>query len=499
MKKQFRLKLFAAIWLFLAPQPGKGFALLGPYADWMQQTNGFRFAGDIGGPMDLGEEYRWNVPLLTYGFDQSFLDYFGSNGVAAVEQAFQILNDLPPASSLNLEDYSTNLPRGNFLAEVEQVLDLKTATLRALVEQLGLAQPTRNIFVLRQWDPIFERLPSNYQWPEGIIPTNVLQRNFDPELLVPSRTVNDSTFGGDATWWPPAQGQYFDIEEYIINPLQIYYSAVADQNLFYGKYFDGLSADDAGGLRYLLHTNNVNQESLLPDVRGTAGGTNFVNAAQRPGVNKINFIRQSFDASSQQWSPVTNQYTDTYWTNGQVVQQSLERVVTRPDFLFCTGDTGAGYSASLSVLRSGTSNWQNNGGLGELGPGVIRPPVRFVFNKFGPAIATDEYLQEAYFYNSGQSRWASFDETTNSPIVYPIEGFFETNQWTVRFRMYSPDYTFEWHPAIPVQGKALLQTSTNLAAWLTLSSVTNVGAVTEWFHWKAQSTQVQRYFRVIPE
>ena len=43
--------------------------------------------------MVLGEEYRWNVPVLTYAFDQSFLDYFGSNGVAAVEKAFQIPMD----------------------------------------------------------------------------------------------------------------------------------------------------------------------------------------------------------------------------------------------------------------------------------------------------------------------------------------------------------------------------------------------------------------------
>src|SRR5213592_4037677 len=49
-----------------------GFALLGPYADWMQLTNGYRFPNDIGGPMDINEEYRWNAPVLTYAFDQSF-------------------------------------------------------------------------------------------------------------------------------------------------------------------------------------------------------------------------------------------------------------------------------------------------------------------------------------------------------------------------------------------------------------------------------------------
>ncbi len=61
------------------------FSLLGPYADWMDQTLAYKQPGDIGGPMDINEEYRWNVPVVTYAFDQSFLDYFGSNGAAAVE------------------------------------------------------------------------------------------------------------------------------------------------------------------------------------------------------------------------------------------------------------------------------------------------------------------------------------------------------------------------------------------------------------------------------
>ena len=58
----------------------QAFSLLGPYADWMQQTNNFREPGDIGGPMDITEGYRWNVPVVTYGFDKSFVDFFGRCG-----------------------------------------------------------------------------------------------------------------------------------------------------------------------------------------------------------------------------------------------------------------------------------------------------------------------------------------------------------------------------------------------------------------------------------
>ena len=61
----------------------RAFSLIGPYASWMDEAKSFRQQGlDIGGPMNLDEGYRWNVPVLTYGFDASFLEYFGSNGAA---------------------------------------------------------------------------------------------------------------------------------------------------------------------------------------------------------------------------------------------------------------------------------------------------------------------------------------------------------------------------------------------------------------------------------
>src|SRR5947209_12131779 len=98
-----------AVSLFIANE-AKSFSLLGPYAGWMTPGLGYRQSGDIGGPMALGEEYRWNVPIVTYGFDKSFLDYFGSNGVAAAEQAVQLLNALPPASTIDLNNYPFATP-----------------------------------------------------------------------------------------------------------------------------------------------------------------------------------------------------------------------------------------------------------------------------------------------------------------------------------------------------------------------------------------------------
>src|SRR5947207_11854614 len=45
----------------------RAFSLLGPYASWMDEAKSFRQPGlDIGGPMNLDEGYRWNVPVVTY-------------------------------------------------------------------------------------------------------------------------------------------------------------------------------------------------------------------------------------------------------------------------------------------------------------------------------------------------------------------------------------------------------------------------------------------------
>ena len=84
--------------LALGTQPAAGFSLLGPLANspdtWQIPDIGYGLAEDIGAPKNLGEEYRWNTPVIYYAFDQSFLDYFGSNGVWAVEQAIAVLNGL---------------------------------------------------------------------------------------------------------------------------------------------------------------------------------------------------------------------------------------------------------------------------------------------------------------------------------------------------------------------------------------------------------------------
>ena len=96
------------------------FALLGPI-DPLFMTAGIGYNPlntDLGGPMNLGEGYRWNVQTIYYGFDPSFTRYFGAKGSNAVVQALNVLNNLGPMSKLssNLNEFPDDTRRINFRA-----------------------------------------------------------------------------------------------------------------------------------------------------------------------------------------------------------------------------------------------------------------------------------------------------------------------------------------------------------------------------------------------
>ena len=58
-----------------------------------QQGVDFNYTDDLGGPKDLKRFFRWNIPMLTYAFDASFMQYFGLEGRDAVKEAFASIND----------------------------------------------------------------------------------------------------------------------------------------------------------------------------------------------------------------------------------------------------------------------------------------------------------------------------------------------------------------------------------------------------------------------
>src|ERR1035437_6521945 len=123
-----------------------------PNVSWQSPTIGYNVYGyDMGAPHDLGEEYRWNTPTIYYTYDQSFLDYFGSNGVFAVDQAVAILNGLTNFSrySANLNEVPLETRRVNYSAQTLHLFDMKSMALAWMVETLGLADSERFVWPIR--------------------------------------------------------------------------------------------------------------------------------------------------------------------------------------------------------------------------------------------------------------------------------------------------------------------------------------------------------------
>ena len=495
-----------AICLLVSPSKTFAFALLGPVQPWMQATNGVIKTGDIGGPMEIGSGYRWNVPVLTYGFDQSFLDYFGTNGVAAVEGAIEILNSLPPVSQLELTSYPLESYQQNNIAASQSLLDLKSKTLQLLLEHMGLASPTRNIFVIGKWTNALCPPPAQYSaefgpvnWGNWAIPDFIYLRNFDPQTLAGSHYLNETLHNGYIVRGSATNPN--NVFSLLVDPFADPNTPVADlDSLDVGSHFIGLTRDDVGGLVYLYATNRVNFEQLLPGIVGsdTNAGA-FVNGAWRPGVDKVTFIPHPVDLVSGIFLPATNIFTDRYLTNGMVHSQQLARMVLQPDFLFRAGDVKPALPYLPYFDRTGTTNWLNhaaaNGNTNLAGPGIIQPPVQIVFNKLGSSL--NQYIDQPVYDTA--KYWGSFDSSTNPPIIYPVQ---PTNMVEMTVRLWltpkrGREQSFDWQPSGLPGAVFALQTSTNLTSWITLITTTNNGSVSTFF--ATFPTGSQRFYRLVPQ
>jgi hypothetical protein len=236
---------------------------------------GFLVDAPLGGPMNLGEEYRWNIGRINYAFDSNFLDYFGSNGVYAVEQAIAILNALTNVSaySQDLSEVPLESTRGNFRAGALGLLDVKSSVLHLLVEQLGLADPVRYTWTLR-----VRALPTGAQCPAYVY--LVIKRNFDPLTWEPSSYVNGNLYSYRIVEFCPDPDRG-DALEFLVDPTGgIFYKAVASPGVFNGSFYTGLTRDDVGGLRYLIGTTNQNFEDPPQNSTLISGGITNTSARQ---------------------------------------------------------------------------------------------------------------------------------------------------------------------------------------------------------------------------
>ncbi len=256
---------------------------------------------------NLGEEYRWNSPVITYTYDESFLNYFGSNGVVAIEKAMGILNAIPPASTIstnyppasasenNLWNYPVRPDRFHPRAYNDRILDIKSYALAELFGFMGLGNPEDSAFQLEFG--------------------SVMMRNWDPISYGPSKYVNGTLLSWVVLGATNAQPFPIDVTKPIIT-----LAGTADHRvprLDEGKYLVAPTRDDIGGYRYLYRKDNFNVEGLPPSTYQVV--TNEPNLTN-PAIFSIDlrwFCKESrtntpasfrqFVATNQWWgSTVTN-------------------------------------------------------------------------------------------------------------------------------------------------------------------------------------------------
>ena len=264
--------LAAVIGLVLCRQLA-AFSLLGPFDTWQTADLGYHSPftvesreGDAGGPMNIGEEYRWTTPIITYGFDPSFIEYFGPKGVAAIEAAFKTLNDLPAHSTTDdgLSGFALSTSRFNPIANQLGLVDLKSVALSSLLETLGLGAPER-------WTYCFRSRSSPGTFPGEI----VIERNFDPFTFQPSPRINGTLYTYQIVNYTANGQNFWEPKKIVVDTTQPNLSVVAFAGVesglveskvyapLYGQrgtYYTGLSRDDMGGLRYIYSLGNRNVE-----------------------------------------------------------------------------------------------------------------------------------------------------------------------------------------------------------------------------------------------
>ncbi len=484
----------------LSIRPAEAFSLLGPYADWMDLEKGYAKPNDIGGPMNVGEGYRWNIPVITYGFDRSFLDYFGTNGVAAIEGAIALLNNIPAASQANLQALPTNGTRKNWAANNLFLIDLKSHALALLLQEMGLADSFRYSFCLRDFE---QASGSNYAF-------FITQRNFDPATAEPSPYLNGVLLSYQVLQqepFPSPTNVFCETMPYSVDPTVVGFEPIASLATEwgaspYGVFVTNLTRDDIGGWCYLLSGEQIFAEGLLPDIQlaDTNSGP-LVVTAYRPGVEKLTFVRHPTGPANGAFMPFTNRWTDIYLDSYGPGYQEVERVTSRPDILFTAQDLGP----STAWQISGTTNWANNavlnGNPGGAGPGVIQPPVTISFNDGGPfsAVPSNPNILPGEMDALPVFVWGSLEGTTNRPIVYPAAqtGFAPTQ---VQFHLLIGGLgrDFQWPLAGPAFGRFLLQTTTNLADWVNLATLTNSG-VRFPYQFQGGTSESARFFRTVPQ
>ena len=464
----------------------QAFSLLGPFATWQIPSLNYgsdiaslSASGDLGGPMNLGEEYRWGSPVVVYGFDSTFVEYFGQEGVKAVESAMKVLNDLPAVSAMSpgLTEFPLATTRYNYTAQQLRLRDIKSLVMSTMLQNLGLACPERFAWTIRAQLPIDGTDPQQYVY-------SIIQRNFDPVTFRPSAYVNNTLYtyqilqvSADPDTWD-CQELSVDVANPNVSVIAMagLQAGISDPRvthqvyggLFpifegFGLYYSGLTRDDVGALRYLYRTSNTNWQTAPVGSYGSAAyspytpasfqivvpnpgnspfvvvggpinnGSNaftgtvtggFASTGGRGGPDKVSYVRVDVDPLLGEYlSPVIVSYPETViLTNGVAIRQVTARNIVTPDVLFTAADIGTYVdSPEPYVYRiDGTAFLQTpvpTATLAQDGPGIVETGIQIVLNKVGPWIFNSRDTTQSQGIRGFV--WGSYDGTTNAPIVYP--------------------------------------------------------------------------------
>jgi hypothetical protein len=265
------LKRMAWVGVLVAGVPAAhAFSFLGPLAGeaWQIHDLGYQLNIDIGGVMNIGEDYRRNIPVMYYAFDENFQDFFGTYGVAEVDKAFAIMNSLTNVSSYsaNLTEFPLESMRFNPTAGALQLMDVKSTVLHLIVEQLGLADAIRFTWTIH--DRVAgANCPIGNQYLVtkrnlSIVPSNLDQLQYSSYV----NGVLYSYYIQEYCANPPGNAP---LSEAVEIPVDVPINAArfapvsADETspLGPGAFYTGLTRDDIAGLRYLLRAGHVHWEN----------------------------------------------------------------------------------------------------------------------------------------------------------------------------------------------------------------------------------------------
>jgi hypothetical protein len=391
-------------------------------------------ATELGGDKVLAAGSRVGVPVITYAFDSTFAEYFGVDGMNAVDQAMAIINGLPNASAASpglTEFVQQGNEQINYTAQALGLFDLKSATLTLLLEHLGLQGET-HVYDLSARDP-----------PPGTPPPCffdylVINRNYDPVTYNPSTFVNGIQYGYVISDLCPVENVADAIEypkDVTQNAQSPFTAAATFEGQVLGGYYLNITRDDFGGLRWLYRKSNLINEGIDPtsfvtsvgsspfSVSQFTGTSNVLTGALFGGVEKVRFVKTPFDSIlGSTFTPRTYNYSKLAIVNGQLTTVQFTRFITQPDIIFSTADLIVrgtpivvnAYTRNIGFLPPPIAST----GGGPL-PNVFLPQQQVTYDNAFPVLENEDPTSLSDNTGVQIAAWGSFGSSSAAPIVYP--------------------------------------------------------------------------------